>query len=56
MPKRTKNPRKMDLTNEGIAHYVFPKKVVEKAKELAHQDEAEKPTKERKQRQRKPSR
>ena len=42
MPKR-KDPRKMDLTNEEIERFVFPKKVREEVQKLAHTDEDEEP-------------
>ena len=41
MPKR-KNPRKMDMTNEEIERYVFPKKVREAIQDIAQQNETEK--------------
>ncbi len=41
MDKKKKNPNEM--TDEELARYVFPKKVVDKAKEIANPDEKPKP-------------
>jgi hypothetical protein len=40
MPRKKKRPNEM--TNEELARFVFPKKVVEEAKKIAHKDEDEK--------------
>ena len=40
MPKR-KNPRELDLTNDGIERFVFPKKVREAIHQIADTDKDE---------------
>ena len=41
MPRHKKTPHEM--TNDELARLVFPKKVVDEAKKLAHQNEEQKP-------------
>ena len=42
MPRKKKLPK--DMTTEEIAEEVFPKKAVEKLKEIAHEKDEKEPT------------
>ena len=43
MSRKKKRPH--ELTNEELARFVFPKKVVEAAKRIAHKNDASNPPK-----------
>jgi hypothetical protein len=43
MPRKKKSPNEM--TTEELARFVFPKKVVEEAKRIAHENDEKKPPK-----------